>query len=65
MVAADTVDSDIYDMQQRKAKMNAAILETGDGNKGLKKSEEEEVQKMLQKTVDRYLLSPGGKKTNM
>ena len=54
MVTKDTVDADIYDMQERKAKMNAAILENK-GGAAKKKQGDDEVKNMLQKTVDRYL----------
>ena len=50
MVTMDTVDDDIYEMQQRKTKMNAAILETGDF-----KVENEEIKSMLQNQLDRFL----------
>lgn len=55
LVTEDTVDADIYEMQERKAKMNAAILDSGAPRKSNKRGEEEEVKRMLQKTVDRYL----------
>jgi len=61
MVTRDTVDEDIYEMQQRKAKMNAAILDT-DGTKS-KEVENEEVKRMLQGAVDRYLQTPSADKT--
>jgi SWI/SNF-related matrix-associated actin-dependent regulator of chromatin subfamily A containing DEAD/H box 1 len=52
LVASDTVDSDIYKMQEKKAKMNAAIM--GSAEKNMKRE-------LLQSAVDRYLTSPGGK----
>ncbi len=50
MVAKDTVDADIYEMQERKAKMNAAIMESNDSKK--------ERKVMLQAVVNRFLKSP-------
>ena len=49
-VAADTVDYDIYNMQERKAKMNAAIMES--------KDERQERKAMLKAAVDRFVDSP-------
>jgi len=46
-------------MQERKAKMNAAILDKGGRIKESKKDNEEEMKKMLQKTMNRFLGSPG------
>ncbi len=52
MVTENTVDADIYKMQQRKAKMNEAIMES----KTVKdrKREAEEVQAILKMAVSRY-----------
>ncbi len=52
MVTENTVDADIYKMQQRKAKMNEAIMES----KTVKdrKKEAEEVQAILKMAVSRY-----------
>lgn len=59
MVAEDTVETDIHAMQERKAKMNAAILEnetTGKkAGKNKKVQEEKEVSNILQTAMDRYL----------
>ena len=59
MVAEDTVETDIHAMQERKAKMNAAILEnetTGTkAGKNKKVQEEKEVSNILQTSMDRYL----------
>lgn len=63
MVTEGTVDADIYEMQQRKARMNAAILENSQ-EKAKKKTEEADVSNILQSAVNRFLLSPepkGGK----
>jgi hypothetical protein len=58
MVSKDTVDEDIYLMQQRKAKMNAAIM---DSNDEWKKSARNETKQVLEIAVNRFLQSP---KTN-
>jgi SWI/SNF-related matrix-associated actin-dependent regulator 1 of chromatin subfamily A len=47
MVAKNSVDADIYEMQERKAKMNAAIMESN--------SEKIQKKEMLQHAMDRYL----------
>jgi len=59
MVTKDTVDDDIYEMQQRKTKMNAAILEQGGSIEAAdeKKRDNEEIKNMLQHQLDRYLSS--------
>lgn len=54
MVTKDTVDADIYEMQERKAKMNAAIMESNEAKK--------ERKVMLQAVVDRFLKSPKKRK---
>jgi len=53
LVAKDTVDEDIYKMQEKKAKMNAAIMESG--------SDKKEKRDLLQSAVERFLVSPKGK----
>ena len=59
LVAKDTVDQDIYSMQERKAKMSAAIMESSSSDFE-SKSERDNV---LKTAVDRFLGSPtGGKK---
>lgn len=50
MVTKGSVDADIYSMQERKAKMNAAIMESKDGKK--------ERQVMLKNEIQRFLGSP-------
>lgn len=45
MVTADTVDASIYSMQERKAKMNAAILENND-NENIPKDNKNQRTKM-------------------
>jgi hypothetical protein len=55
LVSKDTVDEDIYNMQQRKAKMNAAIMESdSEWNKRAKKEKDD----MLKQAMDRFLRSP-------
>ena len=55
MVTKDTVDQDIYDMQQRKEKMNAAIMESGSSD-----DMKEEKKQVLQTALNRFLQSPSG-----
>eukprot|EP00934_Nitzschia_sp_Nitz4_P007849 Nitzschia sp. Nitz4//scaffold2_size372955//31330//34835//NITZ4_000361-RA/size372955-augustus-gene-0.353-mRNA-1//1//CDS//3329546590//7839//frame0 len=50
LVAEDTVDADIYNMQERKSKMNAAIMESN-AAKNAKKE-------MLQSAVKNFMSSP-------
>jgi SNF2 family DNA or RNA helicase len=60
MVTTETVDDDIYSMQQRKTSMNAAILEKGGSSldsAAEKKKDQEEIKSMLQNQLDRYLSS--------
>lgn len=55
LVAQNTVDADIYEMQERKSKMNAAILESSEAKN--------ERKVMLQAAINRFLVtSPQGKK---
>jgi SWI/SNF-related matrix-associated actin-dependent regulator 1 of chromatin subfamily A len=66
MVTENTVDADIHEMQQKKSRMNAAIL---DANDKTKQKKEEEAAKMtiVQTAVNRFhqLTSPKAKnKTN-
>jgi hypothetical protein len=55
LVSKDTVDEDIYAMQQRKAKMNAAIM--GSDAEWNKQTKEDKKQ-MLETAVSRFLKSP-------
>jgi SWI/SNF-related matrix-associated actin-dependent regulator 1 of chromatin subfamily A len=55
MITNDTVDADIYMMQERKSKMNAAIMESGSSAKSSDKKIRKE---MLQSAVERFLGSP-------
>ncbi len=52
MVTENTVDADIYKMQQRKAKMNEAIMESKTAKE--RKKESDEVQAILKMAVSRY-----------
>ena len=54
MVSKDTVDNDIYDMQERKAKMNAAIMESSNS----KKSAASDRKEMLQTAMNRFMATP-------
>jgi hypothetical protein len=54
MVSKDTVDEDIYLMQQRKAKMNAAIM----GSEAYKKPSANDTKQVLETAVNRFLQSP-------
>jgi len=58
MITIGTVDADIYEMQQRKAKMNAAILADGGVAEYSKADEKEMVGKLLNNALDRFLVSP-------
>ena len=60
MVTEGTVDMDIYKMQQDKVQMNAAILENdgGDDGRNNKSEESEEINKILDNAVNRFLSSP-------
>ena len=51
LVTKETVDADIYEMQERKSKMNAAIMESSTEAK-------KERKVMLQAVVNRFLSSP-------
>lgn len=52
MVTENTVDADIYQMQERKAQMNAAILQTK-SSAAKKKAEMDEMKSILDKAVER------------
>jgi SNF2 family DNA or RNA helicase len=52
MVTENTVDADIYQMQERKAQMNAAILQTKSSG-AKKKAEMDEMKSILDKAVER------------
>jgi len=63
LVTEGTVDADIYAMQERKARMNAAIFENEGESTGKKKAkkkseEKEAMASIVQTAVDRFLLSP-------
>lgn len=53
MVTKATVDEDIYQMQERKTSMNAAILERSKSNAS--KSEDDDMRNILKAAVNRYL----------
>ena len=52
LVAKDTVDQDIFSMQERKAKMSAAIMESS------KFEAKKERDNVLKNAMDRFLASP-------
>lgn len=56
MVSRETVDEAIYNMQERKTKMNAAIMESKPNE--LKKTAEKEKEELLKSAVVNYLRSP-------
>ena len=60
MVSKDTVDNDIYDMQERKAKMNAAIMESSNS----KKSAASDRKEMLQTAMNRFMATPSKDSTS-
>lgn len=58
-----TVDEAIYNMQERKAQMNAAILDNDYAVKPKskvteKREEKEEINSMLQNAMEKFLSSP-------
>lgn len=53
MITEDTVDADIYKMQQRKAKMNAAIMDSKTKTSD-KKTDAKEIKAILDMAVSRY-----------
>jgi hypothetical protein len=55
-VTRDTVDNDIFEMQERKAKMNAAIMENN--NESSEWNDKQAQQTVLRTAVDRFLKSP-------
>ena len=58
MVTSGTVDEDIYSIQERKARMNKAIMEES-GKKSSKSSKEnEEKCAIAQTAVEKFLMSP-------
>lgn len=54
-VSKDTVDADIFEMQERKAKMNAAIMESST-NKSMEVGKQE--RKAILQSVMQKFLSP-------
>ena len=54
LVAKDTVDEDIYDMQQRKALMNSAIM---DNEQDFNKYAQEEKKVIERNAIERVLKS--------
>lgn len=58
MVCGGTVDEDIYSIQERKTSMNEAIMEEGGKNRGKKSSESDEMCRLANAAVERFLKSP-------
>lgn len=59
LVSKATVDEDIYNLQQRKAKMSQAIMATNGENCGKEMASEKNA--VLQTALDRFLQSPNAK----
>jgi hypothetical protein len=57
MVAKDTVDADIFEMQERKSKMNAAIMESN-GVRSSNTDEKKERKEIMKTVVNRFLSVP-------
>lgn len=57
MVTEGTVDEDIYKIQERKSKMNDAIMEKG-CDKKQNKNESAEMCRLASAAVERFLKSP-------
>ncbi|KAL3922843.1 MAG: hypothetical protein SGILL_001987, partial [Bacillariaceae sp.] len=53
LVASDTVDADIFRMQEKKARMNAAIMESNSSAKNTREKKE-----ILEAALNRYKASP-------
>ena len=66
LVSKDTVDQDIYEMQQRKMKMSQVIMETNGGSQsgGNNKRSAKEKSQVLQTALDRFLQSPAAQRKN-
>lgn len=60
MVTKDTVDEDVYAMQERKSKMNAAIMGSGEAPESDAVARSKEKKLLLRTAVDRFLRSPKG-----
>jgi SWI/SNF-related matrix-associated actin-dependent regulator 1 of chromatin subfamily A len=54
MITEDTVDSDIYKMQERKSQMNEAILDSNSKARKKKNQDSEEMNNILDLAVSRY-----------
>lgn len=57
MVTEGTVDEDIYKIQERKSRMNDAIMEE-EGSDGKKSNESDEMCRLANAAVERFLKSP-------
>jgi SWI/SNF-related matrix-associated actin-dependent regulator 1 of chromatin subfamily A len=54
MITENTVDADIYKMQERKAEMNAAILESRKSTAFNKRQGDEEMNNILKMAMSRF-----------
>jgi SWI/SNF-related matrix-associated actin-dependent regulator 1 of chromatin subfamily A len=61
LVSKNTVDEDIYEMQQRKAKMSELIMSNNGDSQNWSKQATKEKNLVLQTALDRVLKSPNGK----
>jgi hypothetical protein len=55
LVSLETVDEDIFKMQEKKVKMNAAIMESSNAA-----TESQEKKELLRAVVHRFMKSPEG-----
>ena len=63
LVSKDTVDQDIYEMQQRKMKMSQVIMATdGSESSDWSKQASKEKRLVLNRALDRFMQSPSAKK---
>jgi hypothetical protein len=59
MVSQDTVDHDIFEMQQRKLKMSDALMNTGSKNIDWNNKQANKLKSLvLQTALDRFMQSP-------
>jgi SWI/SNF-related matrix-associated actin-dependent regulator 1 of chromatin subfamily A len=62
MVTRGTVDEAIYSLQERKERMNEAIMDES-GNK--KKSDNDDIKEIMKTAVDNFLKSPAKAKASL
>lgn len=61
MVTRGTVDEAIYSLQERKERMNEAIMDEKGNTK--KAGDNNDIKEIMKQAVDGFLKSPKGKKT--